>query len=82
MKPNLNLFPDLVLRNGKLITVDEQNSIYQAIAIRDGRILMVGANEFIDEIIGDKTEIIDLGGKTVLPGLIDSHLHLGSYGVF
>jgi predicted amidohydrolase YtcJ len=82
MRPNLTLFPDIVFRNGKVIQVDKQNSITQAIAIRDGRILMVGTNDVIDEIIGDETEIIDLGGKTVLPGLIDSHLHPGSYGVF
>lgn len=82
MRHNLTQFPDLVFRNGKVITVDNQNTITQAIAIRDGKILMVGKNEVIDEIIGKETEIIDLEGRTILPGIIDSHLHPGSYGVF
>jgi len=65
----------MVLRNGKIVTVDEEFSIAQAVAIGDGRILAVGSDEEVIEFSGSGTEEIDLDGKTVIPGLIDSHLH-------
>jgi predicted amidohydrolase YtcJ len=76
------LCADTVFLHGKIITIDEKDSIAQAVAVKDERILGVGSNEEIDEVIGKQTRIIDLKGKTVLPGLIDSHMHPGSYGVF
>jgi len=66
---------DLVLVNGKVTTVDRSDSVAEAVAVRDGRILKVGTNAEIKLLVGDRTRIIDLGGKTVLPGFIDSHEH-------
>lgn len=66
---------DLVLHHGKIVTVDRQFAIAQAVAIHGERILAVGGNEEILKLAGPKTAQVDLGGKTVLPGLIDSHVH-------
>jgi len=66
---------DLVLRNGKIITVDRDFSIKQAVAIRDGRFVAVGGERDVRVLIGRGTRVIDLAGRTVIPGLIDSHIH-------
>ena len=66
---------DLVLRGGRVITVDQDWRIAQAIAIKDGRFLAVGDDAAIAGHIGPNTQLIELAGKTVVPGLIDSHLH-------
>src|SRR5499427_6933178 len=66
---------DTVLVNGKIITLDDASSIVQAIAIRDGRVLAVGPDADIRRLAGAPTNIIDLGGRTVVPGLMDSHIH-------
>jgi predicted amidohydrolase YtcJ len=68
--------PDLILSNGKIITVDDRFSIAQAVAIRGGRILSVGANQEIARLAGPNTRRIDLEGRAVIPGLIDNHMHL------
>ena len=67
--------PGMVLINGKVITLDGTSSILQAIAIRDGRVLAVGSDADIRRLAGARTNIIDLGGRTVVPGLMDSHIH-------
>ncbi|HZL89342.1 MAG TPA: amidohydrolase [Pirellulaceae bacterium] len=67
--------PDLILHHGKIATVDKGFSIGQAIAIRGERIVQVGTNDEVLAAKGDATKLIDLGGKLVLPGLIDSHTH-------
>jgi len=66
---------DLVLLNGKIVTVDPSDTIAEAVAVKDGRFFKVGSSEEIRLLAGSKTRIIDLGGKTVLPGFIDSHEH-------
>jgi predicted amidohydrolase YtcJ len=66
---------DLILHHGKIITVDKDFSIQQALAIQGNRILRVGSNEDVLKSKGDRTQVIDLKGQTVLPGLIDSHTH-------
>jgi predicted amidohydrolase YtcJ len=66
---------DTILVNGKVITLDGASSVAQAIAIRDGKILAVGANEDIRKHADGHTRIIDLGGRTAVPGLMDSHIH-------
>jgi len=66
---------DLILHNGKIVTVDEQFSIGQAIAIHGERILRVGTNQDVLSTQGPDTEVVDLKGKMVMPGLIDSHVH-------
>jgi predicted amidohydrolase YtcJ len=74
------LIPDLLITNGKVITVDEEFSIAQALAIKDNRIVAVGKTEDILGLKGPKTKILDLQGKTVIPGLQDSHIHFMSLG--
>jgi len=68
--------PDLILSNGKIITVDERFTIAQAVAIRGDRIVAVGTNEEIAKLAGPNTRKIDLARKAVIPGLIDNHMHL------
>ena len=68
--------PDLILSNGKIITVDERFTIAQAVAIRGERIVAVGTNQELARLAGPGTRTIDLKGKSVIPGLIDNHLHL------
>ena len=77
-----DLCADLAFLNGKVITVNETDEIVEAVAVRDGRILRVGSNEHVQEVVGEGTDVHDLGGLSLLPGLIDSHMHPGSYGVF
>src|SRR6476661_5957394 len=68
--------PDLILSNGKVVTVDERFTIAQAVAVRGDRIVAVGSNADIGKLAGAGTRRIDLGGRTVTPGLIDNHMHL------
>jgi predicted amidohydrolase YtcJ len=65
----------LMSRSGNILTVDKDWRITQAIAIKDGRFLAVGDDVAINGHVGPGTQVIELGGKTVVPGLIDSHLH-------
>jgi predicted amidohydrolase YtcJ len=62
---------DLILHNGKVVTVDAKFAVRQAVAVKDGRILSVGTDDAVMKAKGERTQVIDLGGKTVLPGLID-----------
>jgi len=75
------LSADLVLLNGKVVTVDPDFSVAEAVAVRDGRIVAVGSTAEIEELAGVRTEVIDLDGRMVLPGLIDSHIHMLSTGL-
>ncbi len=75
------LMADLVLTNGRIITVDPSDSIAEAIAIKGDKIAAVGSNKTIRKLIGKDTRVIDLKGQTVTPGLIDAHCHFASGGV-
>ncbi|MEO7762704.1 MAG: amidohydrolase [Casimicrobiaceae bacterium] len=66
---------DVVMTGGKIVTIDNGFSIRSAIAIRGDRILAVGNDAEIRQLAGRDTRVIDLHGRTVIPGLIDSHLH-------
>src|SRR5437764_6320556 len=66
---------DLILWHGKLVTVDERFSLAQAMAVRQGRIVRVGSDADVLALRGASTRVVDLGGRTVMPGLIDSHTH-------
>ena len=68
--------PDLILTNGKIVTVDDRFSIAQAVAVQGGKIVAVGTNREIGALAGANTQRIDLAGRTVIPGLIDNHMHL------
>ena len=72
---------DLILKNGKVVTVDENFTVAQALAIRDDRVLAVGSNEELKRHTGRDTRIVDLRGKTVIPGLIDGHAHMDREGL-
>jgi predicted amidohydrolase YtcJ len=67
--------PDLVLFNGKVITVDRDFSIHQAVAIIGDRIMALGNDDQIRTVAASTTRMIDLKGQTVIPGLMDNHLH-------
>lgn len=68
--------PDLILLNGKIHTVDKQNPIAEAVAIGGGKFIEVGSAADVMRLKQATTQVIDLGGRTVIPGLNDSHLHL------
>ena len=74
------IYADLILKNSKIISLDTQESIYQAVAVKFGRIIAVGNNDDIDRYAGRETKIVDLLGKTVVPGFIDSHGHFINEG--
>ena len=68
--------PDMILLNGKIVTVDDFFSIQEALAIRGERIMSVGSNDDIRRLAGPNTQTVDLAGRTVIPGLIDNHNHI------
>jgi predicted amidohydrolase YtcJ len=67
--------PDVVLFNGAVLTVDPRDTVAEAVAITGGRITAVGTTAQVRALAGPSTEVIDLAGRTVTPGLIDSHVH-------
>jgi predicted amidohydrolase YtcJ len=73
------LSADLIVLNANIYTVSSGHA--QALAVRDGKILAVGSTDEIRKLAGPRTKIEDLGGKTVLPGFIDAHMHLVSVGL-
>src|SRR6202045_547734 len=66
---------DTVLFNGKILTVDKDFSVREALAIGHGRVLASGTSAAMKKLAGDKAKLIDLGGRTVIPGLTDGHIH-------
>jgi predicted amidohydrolase YtcJ len=66
---------DTVLVNGRIATLDAKASVAEALAIRDGRIVAVGNFARVKPLIAKSTRVVDLHGRTVIPGLIDSHMH-------
>ncbi|MEV8638511.1 amidohydrolase, partial [Streptosporangium sp. NPDC051023] len=72
---------DLILVNGDVLTVDADFSVARAVAVRDGRILAVGETAEIEALAGPETRVIDLAGRTLLPGINDSHLHGAAWGL-
>ena len=73
---------DLILRNGKIVTVDQKFTIRQAVAVKGGKIAAVGSDAAVLKAErGPETKVIDLKGKTVLPGLVDAHVHAVDSGL-
>ena len=73
--------PDLILINGKILTVDAKDSIVEAVAIAKGKIVAVGSSAEIQRRAGPATQVVDLHGLTATPGLIDTHGHFAASGV-
>ncbi|EJN33816.1 putative TIM-barrel fold metal-dependent hydrolase [Pseudomonas sp. GM78] len=71
---------DMVMRNGYVYTVDGQDSVQQAVAVRGGKIVYVGSDEGAASYIGTRTQLIDLAGRMLMPGFIDAHMHPGDGG--
>ena len=74
------MIADLVITDAKVITVDEDFSIKQAVAVKDGKITAVGKNQDIKPWIGPNTQVLNLKGKPVLPGVNESHMHGPFFG--
>jgi predicted amidohydrolase YtcJ len=72
---------DFVLNNGKIITMDSTDSVCEAVAVRRGKILAAGSHAEVFHYVGAATEVMDLKGKTVTPGLVDAHAHLPYFGL-
>ena len=66
---------DLILHRGKIATVDERFSLREALAVKDGKLLAVGTSAEVLRLKGPRTEVVDLQGRLVIPGLMDSHVH-------
>jgi len=77
--PEVLAWADTVLYNGQILTVDDSFTITEGVAIRDEKFLAVGTNQQIRAMAGPKTRLIDLKGKTVVPGFIDTHHHFHNY---
>ncbi|MCQ9627303.1 amidohydrolase [Cetobacterium somerae] len=72
---------DIIFTNGNIITMKNSKDIQSAIAIKDGKIFKVGSDENILKLSSEKTKKIDLEGKTIIPGMVDTHLHFLRYGL-
>ena len=71
---------DLVLRNGKVVTLDESRPEATAVAVRGGTILAIGGNDEIEAFVGPETEVLDLEGRLAIPGFIEGHGHFMGLG--
>lgn len=73
--------PDIILIHGRIITVDSQDDVAQAIAVSGGKIIAVGTTSDVQRLAGPHTTVVDLKGLTATPGLIDSHAHVAEGGL-
>jgi len=67
--------PTRILFNGRVLTMDASDRVVQAVAIDGDRIVAVGSNDEVQRLAGPRTKVLDLGGRTVIPGLGDAHTH-------
>ncbi len=72
--------PDLIVRNATIYTVDSAMPMAQALAIKDGRFILVGTNAEVDAIARPQTERLEAAGRFIIPGMIDAHGHLPNLG--
>jgi predicted amidohydrolase YtcJ len=85
--PLLVSYPEMILHNGKIATMDDKSTtsnpgtIAQALAIREGKVLATGNNQQMLALRGPQTKVVDLRGRTVVPGIIDTHSHLFDYAL-
>ncbi|MFB3097527.1 MAG: hypothetical protein ACE1ZZ_02505, partial [Dehalococcoidia bacterium] len=78
----LAVYPSLILHNGKVASMDPSLTFYQAMAVRGDRIWRLGTDAELVPLAGPETEMIDLKGRTVVPGLIDAHTHPHLWGLW
>ena len=71
---------DYIFKNGEVITIDSQNRVAEAVAVKGNKIIAVGTAQEMEDFRSASTTIIDLEGKTLMPGIIDAHIHLTIYG--
>ncbi len=74
-------YAQVVYKNGKILTVDHQGQVVQSVAIKDKKIISVGTDKSVNQYIGKDTKVIDLGGKTMIPGIYDAHSHFSMTGM-
>ena len=80
-------YPEMLFINGNVVSMDDNGvnenvgSVYQAVAIRDGRILSLGTTDSIRSLAGPQTKIYDVKGRTIIPGIIDTHSHPHEYAM-
>jgi predicted amidohydrolase YtcJ len=85
--PEVLSYPDTIVHNGKVYTMDDKSNtgnagtVVEALAIRDGKILLSGTNKQVLSLRGPQTKVIDAKGRTVVPGIIDTHSHLFDYAM-
>ena len=85
--PEVINYPDLIIHNGKIVTMDDKSNstslgtVVEALAIRDSKILSLGSNAQILSLKGPQTKVLDAKGRTVVPGVIDTHSHLFDYAM-
>lgn len=68
-------YVDVAFKNGRVITVNEKDDICEAVGVKNNKIVFVGSNADLEKIIDEKTKVYDLGGRTLMPGMIDTHIH-------
>ncbi len=73
--PSVQTSADTILENGTIYTIDDNNTVAEAIAVKDGKIIFVGSTEDAQAYKGTATQVVDLNGKIVMPGFIDAHVH-------
>ncbi len=73
---NISLLADLVVINANVRTMDPRKPVAEAVAVKGKKIIKVGTNQEITRVVGKRTKVISLEGKTVVPGLIDTHVHV------
>jgi predicted amidohydrolase YtcJ len=74
------IVPDLVLLNGKIVTVDPENPMVEALAVQGRRIAWTGSSETARSFVRPATQVIDLGGRLAIPGFIEGHAHFSGIG--
>src|SRR5690606_30095200 len=72
------LVPDVIFHSGKIAAVTDRFDIVEAIAVREGKIVAVGSNDEVRRLAGSATRLVDFGGRTVLPGFYNAHVHVGA----
>jgi len=75
------LVADTIYSGGDIVTVNDSQPVAEAVAVKDGRIVAVGAMQDVRQLQGESTRLIDLEGRTLVPGFVDGHAHLGGFGV-